>query len=329
MTFRAFVVEKTDVGYRSGFKNLEVAELPNEKLLIDVAYSSLNYKDALAVSGTNQSVVRKFPMVCGIDLVGTVAESGDSRFRPGDKVVVVGGGLSETVWGGYSARMRVDPNLAVMLPPAFSEVQAMAIGTAGFTAMISVLTLEKSGVHPGQGEVIVSGAAGGVGSVAVALLSKLGHNVVASTGRVAAYDYLRSLGAAKCIPRKELDVSPNPLERARWAGGIDTVGGQTLASILSQTKPQGAIAACGLAGSSDLPTNMMPFILRGVKLLGINYFEIPKGWREMAWKRLETDLNLEKLDAMTEIEPLSSIEFLASKILRGNTRGRIVIDVNK
>ncbi len=326
-TFRAFVVNQADGQYIAGFKELTQADLPDENVLIEISYSSLNYKDGLAVTGKGRGVVRNFPMVPGIDIAGTVVDSKDARFKAGDKVVVIGGGLSETMWGGYSAFMRVKADLIVKLPAAFSEKQAMAIGTAGYTAMICVMALEQVGLTPASGEIVVTGAAGGVGSVAVAILAKLGYRVVAASGRAEMHDYLKMLGATEIITRADLDRQPKPLEAARWAGGVDSVGGRTLATVLAQTKPQGAIAACGLAGGTDLPTTVMPFILRGVKLLGINYFEIPAGWRETAWKRLATDLDRAKLDAMTEIEPLTNILALAEKILRGKTRGRVVIDV--
>lgn len=328
-TFRAFVVNQVDGQYAGAFQQLSTADLPDEKVLVDIGFSSLNYKDGLAVLGRGRGVVRKFPMVCGIDLVGTVAESRDARFKPGDKVVAFGGGLSETLWGGYAARMRINPDLLVKVPADFSETQVMAIGTAGYTAMLCVMFLEKEGITPDKGEVIVTGAAGGVGSVAVAILAKLGYRVVAASGRPEAADYLKSLGAAEILPRAELEKQSRPLETARWAGGVDSVGGRTLATVLSATKPQGAIAACGLAGGTELPATVMPFILRGVKLIGVNYFELPAGWRELAWKRLATDLDRAKLGSMTEIAPLSDILALAEKILRGKTRGRVVIDVNK
>ena len=327
-TFRAFMVNQTEGQYSGAFKQLTKADLPDEDVLIAIAYSSLNYKDGLALTGKGRGVVRVFPMVPGIDIAGTVVESKDARFKAGDKVVVMGGGLSETMWGGYSAFMRVKADLIVKLPPAFSEKQAMAIGTAGYTAMLCTMALEQAGITPASGEIIVTGAAGGVGSVAVAILAKLGYRVVAASGRPEAHDYLKMLGAAEIIARTDLDRQPKPLEDMRWAGAVDSVGGRTLATVLAQTKERGAVTACGLVGGTDLPTTVMPFILRGVKLLGINYFQIPAGWRETAWKRLATDLDRTKLDAMTEVEPLSDIQALAEKILRGKTRGRVVIDVN-
>jgi acrylyl-CoA reductase (NADPH) len=326
-TFRAFVVTQQDGQYSGGFQDLTEADLPGEALLVDVAYSSLNYKDGLAVTGKGR-IVRAFPMVCGIDLAGTVAASKDARFKPGDKVVVLGGGLSETAWGGYSQKMRVNPDIAVKIPGTFTEKQAMAIGTAGYTAMLCVMALEEAGIGPARGEVIVTGAAGGVGSIAVAILAKLGYRVVASSGRTEVHDYLKFLGAAEIMARSDLDKPAKPLDTARWAGAVDCVGGRTLATVLAQTKDAGAVAACGLAGGSDLPTTVMPFILRGVKLLGINYFTVSAKVRQTAWTRLGRDLDTAKLDAMTEVRPLSDIQALAEKILRGKTRGRVVIDVN-
>jgi acrylyl-CoA reductase (NADPH) len=326
-SFRAFVVDEIDGKYTPEFKTLTLADLPREAVLVDVAYSTLNYKDGLAVTGKGK-IVRKFPMVCGIDLAGTVAESADPAFKPGDKVLVNGWGLSETHWGGYSPKQRVDPQFLTRIPAAFDAKQAMAIGTAGYTAMLCVLALEDAGVNPGAGDVLVTGAVGGVGSVAVALLAKLGYRVVASTGRPKAADYLKSLGAAEVIARADLDKPARPLEKARWAGVVDSVGGKTLAMAIAQTHEEGAVAACGLAGGTDLPTTVMPFILRGVKLLGVNSVTCSAARRERAWARLAADLDRAKLDAMTTVEPLSKIEALAEQILKGEIRGRVVIDVN-
>ncbi len=326
-TFNAYMVNEVDGQYTGSLSKLRRGDLPHEKVLIDVSYSSLNYKDGLAVTGKGR-IVRKFPMVCGIDLAGSVAESSDSRFKKGDKVVALGGGLSETNWGGYSQKMRVNPDVLIKVPPPFTEKQIMAIGTAGYTAMLCVMALEHEGLVPGQGEVLVTGAAGGVGSIAVAILGKLGYRVVASTGRAETAGYLKSLGAGEIMARSELDKPAKPLDKARWAGAVDSVGGRTLATVLAQTRDDGAVAACGLAGGSDLPTTVMPFILRGVKLLGINYFAAPRARREAAWERLATDLDRAKLDAMTAVEPLSQIQALAEKILRGRVQGRVVIDVN-
>jgi acrylyl-CoA reductase (NADPH) len=267
-------------------------------------------------------------MVCGIDLAGTVAESDDPRFKKGDKVVALGAGQSEWLWGGYAQRMRVKPEILTKIPAPYTPELAMAIGTAGYTAMIAVLGLEHEGITPDKGEIVVTGAAGGVGSVSVALLAKLGYTVVASTGRANTHDYLRSLGASSFIDRSELDRPAKPLEKARWAGAVDSVGSKTLATVLAQTKEEGAVAACGLAGGADLPVTVMPFILRAVKLIGINYLPQQVAKREEAWKRLARDLDPAKLASMTTTQPLSKIQELAETILKGATRGRTIIDVN-
>jgi putative YhdH/YhfP family quinone oxidoreductase len=327
-SFRAYVVDEVDGKYTGGFRDLQLSDLPNEKVLVDVAYSTLNYKDGLAVTGKGK-IVRKFPMVCGIDLAGTVLESADPAYKPGDKVLVNGWGLSEQFWGGYTTKQRVNPDFLVRVPAAFNLQQTMAIGTAGYTAMLCVLALEDAGVTPDKGDILVTGAVGGVGSVAVALLAKRGYRVVASTGRPKAAEYLKQLGAADIIARADLDKPARPLEKARWAGVVDSVGGKTLGMAIAQTHEEGAVAACGLAGGTDLPTTVMPFILRGVKLLGVNSVTCPNKIRVRAWERLATDLDIEKLNSMTTVEPLSKIEALGEQILKGETRGRIVIDVNK
>ncbi len=327
-TFRAFVADEKDGKYTADFRDITVADLPAHGVLVDVAYSTVNYKDGLAVTGKGK-IVRKYPLVCGIDLAGTVAESSDTNFKAGDAVLVNGWGLSESESGGYTQKQRVNPNFLTRIPAAFSAKQAMAIGTAGYTAMLSVIALEQAGIKPASGDILVTGAAGGVGSVAIAILAKLGYRVIASTGRPATHEYLKSLGAADFIARADLEKAGRPLEKARWAGAVDSVGSQTLATVLAQTKDEGAVAACGLAGGTDLPTSVMPFILRGVKLLGINSVTASAARREQAWARLATDLDIAKLDAMTTVEPLSKIKTLGEMILRGETRGRIVIDVNK
>ncbi|TAK99194.1 MAG: oxidoreductase [Rhodospirillaceae bacterium] len=327
-SFRAYVVDNVDGKYSGGFRQLTDSDLPAEPVLVTVAYSSLNYKDGLAVTGKGK-IVKKFPMACGIDLAGTVAESADPAFKPGDPVVVTGRGLSETMWGGYSAKQRINPAYLTRLPRGLTAKQAMAIGTAGFTAMLCVIALEKAGVTPDRGDVLVTGAAGGVGSIAVAVLAKCGYRVVASTGRAQTHDYLKSLGAADFIARTDLDRESRPLESKRWAGVVDSVGSKTLVTAIAQTRDEGAAAACGLVGGADLPGNMMPFILRGVKLLGVNCDTVPNALRDEAWTRLATDLDLAKLEDLTEVEPLSNIEALAAQIVRGETRGRVVIDVNR
>ncbi len=326
-TFKALVVDNADDAYTASIKDLSLADLPDEPVLIDVSHSTLNYKDGLAVTGKGK-IVRKFPMVCGIDLAGKVVESSDGSFAAGDKVLVNGWGLSETHWGGYAQKQRVKAEYLTRVPENFSLQDTMAIGTAGYTAMLCVLALEDAGVGPDQGDIVVTGAVGGVGSVAVALLAKLGYRVVASTGRSAEADYLKSLGAADVIAREELDRDARPLEKGKWAGGVDSVGSKTLATLLAETKEEGAVAACGLAGGTDLPTTVMPFILRGVKLLGVNSVTCPANRRQQAWDRLAVDLDLDKLQAMTTVEPLSRVQDLAEDILKGQVRGRVVIEVN-
>lgn len=327
-TFRALVASQVDGKTQLEFQNLTREQLPSGDVLIEVAYSSLNYKDGLCVTG-KPGVMRSFPMVPGIDLAGTVVESATPDFVPGDSVVLTGGGLAETQWGGYSKYARVKKDFLVNLPAGLSTKQAMAIGTAGFTAMQCVLALEKHGVAPGNKEVVVTGAAGGVGSVAVTILSKLGYRVVASTGRAETADYLRSLGAAEVIDRTLFTAeSKRPLDSERFAGAIDTVGGTTLAGVLRSISYRGAVACCGLAGGSNLPTTVLPFILRGVSLLGIDSVRAPQAERAQVWSRLAADLPLDQLDAITTIHPLSDIVNMGSQILAGQVRGRAVVDVN-
>jgi putative YhdH/YhfP family quinone oxidoreductase len=325
---RAYVVDQKDGKHSGGFRDLTQDDLPKHPVLVDVAYSSVNYKDGLAVTGKGK-IARKFPMVAGIDLAGTVRESSDPQYKAGDRVLVTGRGLSESEWGGYASQQRVRSDFLTRIPDAFTPKQVMAIGTAGYTAMLCVLALENAGVKPGKGEVVVTGAAGGVGSIAVAVLAKLGYRVIASTGRAETHAYLKALGAADFIARSDLDRAAKPLESVRWAGAVDTVGSKTLATVLAQTDAEGSVAACGLAGGSDLPVTVMPFILRGVKLLGVNCDTVPLAVRNEAWARLGRDLDAAKLDSMIVVEPLSDIERVADLILKGQTRGRVVIDVNK
>ena len=326
--FRAIVINQdVDKKVSSSFQDLDSDDLPEGEVKIDVAYSTLNYKDGLAVTGKGK-IARAYPMVAGIDLSGTVTESSSSDLNPGDKVVACGGWMSETIWGGYSEKASLPADIVVPLPPAFDLKQAMAIGTAGFTAMLSVMALEEAHVGADSGEIIVTGACGGVGSVSIALLAKLGYQVVASTGRAALHDYLSELGAQTIVARDELDnESPKPLEAERWAGGIDSVGGNTLTTIIAQTKSHGAIAACGLAGGFQLPTTVMPFILRGVSLIGINSVILTAEQRRAAWLRLARDLDVTKLDAMTEEATFDDVPKLAAEILKGNLRGRTVIAI--
>ena len=304
-------------------------QLPDGDVTVAVKYSSLNYKDGLAVSGKGK-IIRSFPMVCGIDLAGTVESSDSPDFQAGDDVVVTGWGLSETSPGGYTQKQRVKSQWLVKRPDALSLQQTMAIGTAGLTAMLCVLALEGNGLTPdAEGEVLVTGAGGGVGSVAVAVLSKLGYTVAASTGREETHEFLKGLGATTIIDRAELATAGKPFDKERWAGAVDTVGSQTLATVLAQTRYGGSVAACGLAGGNDLPTTVLPFILRGVSLLGVDSVMCPTPRRQQAWARLATDLPTDKLEELTTVEPMTRLADLAEDILAGRTRGRVVIDTSK
>lgn len=330
-TFRAVVIEEVDGKPKASFKQLSLSDLPQHDVLVEISYSTLNYKDGLALTGGR--IARKMPLVAGIDLAGTVVTSGNPAFQPGDKVIVNGYGLSETQWGGYAKFASLKSDWLVPLPAAFSMQEAMAIGTAGYTAMLCVQALEDAGLKasdggPGSNEVLVTGAAGGVGSVAVALLAKKGYKVIASTGRPETHEYLSSLGASGFIARDELAQKGPPLAKERWAAAVDSVGGQTLATVLSQIKYGGWVAACGLAGGTDLPASVFPFILRNVSLLGVDSVMAPMAKRRRAWEELARVLPKDKLKAMTELHPLSGIFDLAPKILSGQVRGRVVIDVN-
>jgi len=293
---------------------------------VAVEWSTVNYKDGLAVTGRSP-VVRRFPMIAGIDFAGTVAQSSHPAWKAGDKVICNGWGMGETHLGAYAEKARVKGDWLVRLPAGLSASEAMAIGTAGYTAMLAVLALEDHGLTPASGPVVVTGAAGGVGSVAITLLSKLGYQVIASTGRTAESDYLRSLGATEIIDRKELAGPARPLAKERWAGGIDSVGSTTLANLLAMTKYGGAVAACGLAAGMDLPSSVAPFILRGVCLLGIESVMCPIERRKTAWTRLVRDLDRTKLLEMTTEIPLEAVQGAASKILAGEIRGRIVVKI--
>ncbi len=302
-------------------------DLPEGDVTVDVAWSSLNYKDGLAVTGKGR-IMRSFPMVAGIDLAGVVASSDSAQWKRGDEVVLTGWGLSEVHPGGFTQRQRVRSEWLTPKPPELTLQQTMAVGTAGLTAMLCVLALEGAGLQAGDGEVVVTGAAGGVGSIAVAVLAHLGHAVTASTGRAEAADYLRKLGASGLIDRSELATAGRPLDKERWAGAVDTVGSQTLATLLAQTRYRGAVVACGLAGGNDLPATVLPFILRAVSLLGIDSVMCPRALREQAWRRLGSDLPIELLEEMTTVEPMSKVPELAETILAGATRGRVVIDTS-
>ena len=332
-TFDALVVRETEPGNptsaAASIERLTDADLPtydgDETVVVDVDRSSLNYKDGMALTGRGR-IVRSFPMVPGIDLAGTVVSSESQRFAPGDGVILTGWGVGERYWGGYAERQRVKAEWLVARPDGMSSEQAMGIGTAGLTSMLCVLGLEAGGVRPADGPVVVTGAAGGVGSVAIALLSNLGYDVTAVTGRPEEHDYLSALGASSFLSRDEMSEAPKPLETETWAGAVDAVGSTMLARILAQTKYGGTVTACGLAGGVDLPTSVMPFILRGVRLQGIDSVMAPLETREAAWSRLATDLPAGMLETMTQVVPMSSLLEQGRAIMAGSTRGRVVVD---
>ena len=326
--FNAILIDKTDAGQTAAVTQLDEAQLPEGDVTIDVGYSTLNYKDGLAITGTSP-VVRKFPMVPGIDLAGTVRDSSHSEWKAGDKVVLNGWGVGETHWGGLGQVARLKGDWLVPLPDAFTPAQAMAIGTAGYTAALCVDALVAVGVTPDQGEVLVTGATGGVGSVAVALLKKLGFTVAGSTGKAAEADYLKQLGADSVIDRAELSAPGRAMGKERWAAVVDSVGSHTLANACATTKYGGAVAACGLAQGADFPATVMPFILRGVRLLGVDSVMAPKAKRLAAWERLARDLDPALLEVIaTEIGLAEAIP-AAADLLAGKVRGRIVVDVNR
>ena len=322
-TFRALVARKDGADQTIALETLTDADLPAADVTVDVEYSSLNYKDGLALTGRNR-ILRKYPIVPGVDFAGTVAASGSERFRPGDKVVLTGWGVGEGWSGGFAERARVKSDWLVKLPPGLSTQQAMAIGTAGLTAMLSVIALERFGIKTG-GDVLVTGAAGGVGSVAVRLLSRLGYKVTALTGRPAEADFLQGLGATSIMDRTEYAAPGKPLAAERWHGAIDTVGGPLLANVLAATAYDGAVAACGLAGGNDLPSTVFPFILRGVALLGINSVMCPLPRREAAWQRLAAELRPDDFARITEVVGLEDLTTRSEKILAGQVRGRTVV----
>ena len=325
-TFKAIRIDKAEKGTTAALTQFDDAELMEGDVTIRVEWSTLNYKDGLALTG-KAPVVRRFPMIAGIDFAGTVEQSAHPQWKAGDKVVCNGWGMGETHLGAYAEKARVKGDWLVRLPDGMSARDAMAIGTAGYTAMLSVLALEKHGLAPASGPVVVTGAAGGVGSVAIAVLSKLGYHVIASTGRMSETDYLKRLGAAEVIDRTELSGPAKPLAKERWAGGVDSVGSTTLANLLSMTKYGGAIAACGLAAGMDLPSSVAPFILRGVCLLGIDSVMCPIERRKVAWSRLATDLDRAKLSEITHEIGLSDVIGQGAKILSGQVRGRIVVKI--
>jgi acrylyl-CoA reductase (NADPH) len=325
-TFKAIRIDKAEKGTIVALTQFDEADLMDGDVTVLVEWSTVNYKDGLAVTG-KAPVVRRFPMIAGIDFAGTVAQSSHPAWNAGDKVICNGWGLGETHLGAYAEKARVNGDWLVRLPEGMTAREAMAIGTAGYTAMLSVLALEKHGLSPTQGPVVVTGAAGGVGSVAIALLSKLGYSVIASTGRVSESAYLRDLGATEVIDRAELSVPVKPLAGERWAGGIDSVGSTTLANLLSMTKYGGAIAACGLAGGMDLPSSVAPFILRGISLLGIDSVMCPQVVRRIAWSRLAEDLDRRKLAEITQEISLDEVIAAGSNVLAGGVRGRIVVKI--
>ena len=325
-TFKAIVVEKGEGGQKAALADFDEANLMDGDVTVRVEWSTVNYKDGLALTG-KAPVIRRFPMIPGIDFAGTVESSSHPQWQPGDRVILNGWGAGETHLGGYAEKARVKGDWLVGLPARNSARGAMAIGTAGYTAMLAVMALERQGVAPRHGPVIVTGAAGGVGSVAVTLLAKLGFAVVASTGRPAEANYLKSLGAREIIERKELAGASKPLGPERWAGGIDTVGSSTLANVLSMTRYGGAIAACGLAGGMDLPATVAPFILRGVSLIGIDSVMCPMERRREAWKRLASDIDAGKLATMTSEIDLAGVMDAGRRIVEGAVRGRIVVKI--
>jgi acrylyl-CoA reductase (NADPH) len=328
-TFRAIRLFRTADGQETRFVDLTEADLMAGDVTVAVDYSTVNYKDGLALTG-RAPVVRVWPLTPGIDFAGVVETSAHPGFKPGERVVLNGWGVGESHHGGFAQKARVSGDWLVGTPDALSNARAMAIGTAGYTAMLAVLALERLGVTPAKGEVLVTGAAGGVGGVAIALLSKLGYRVVASSGRKETQgDYLASLGAAEIIDRAELAAPGRPLARERWAGAIDAVGSHTLANVLAQTRYGGAVAGCGLAQGMDLPASVAPFILRGVTLAGVDSVMRPKPDRQEAWARLARDLDLAKLDSMTVKATLDDIPALGAAIVEGRVRGRVLVDVNK
>ena len=326
--FKAILVEREPPPYRAEVKSLDEAQLPANEVTVRVAYSTLNYKDALAITGKGP-VVRQFPLVPGIDLAGTVEQSSNSSVAVGQKVVLNGWGVGESHWGGLAQLARLKGDWLIPLPNAFTPRQAMSLGTAGYTAMLCVMALERHGLKPGSGEILVTGAAGGVGSVAVAVLSKLGFKVVAVTGRAAEADFLKRLGASEILDRAQFASAGKPLAKERWAGAIDVVGSHTLANVCASVRYGGVVAACGLAAGMDFPATVAPFILRGVTLAGIDSVMRPRPDRIEAWDRLARDLDIEKLELLTEEIGLSQAVERAALLLQGQVRGRVVVDVNR
>ena len=329
MTFNALVVDKSEEGKTSAsVKALEIGDLPEGNVTVAVEYSTVNYKDGLCI-GPGGGLVRNYPHIPGIDLAGTVEASDDDRYKAGDKVVLTGWRFGEAHWGGYTQKSRVNADWLVPLPEGLTTRQAMAVGTAGFTSMLAVIALEDHGLKPGNGPVLVTGAAGGVGSVATAILANLGYEVAGVTGRPETGDYLKSLGATQIVAREEINEAvKRPLEKELWAACVDAVGGEMLARLLGQIKYGGSVAAVGLAGGASYPGSVIPFLLRGVNLLGIDSVMQPYDNRVRAWQRIASDLPLDKLETMIEPATLSDLPQLGSDILKGKVKGRVVVDVN-
>ncbi len=326
-SFKGLLLTKGDAGPKAAWTDLTDADLMEGDVTVRVSHSTINYKDGLAITG-RAPVVRRWPMIPGIDFAGEVIDSHNPAFKVGDSVVLNGWGVGETHLGGYAQRARVKADWLVRLPPAFTPGQAMAIGTAGYTAMLCVLALERNGITPDRGPVLVTGAAGGVGSVAIAILAKLGYTVIASTGRTSEADYLKGLGASEIIDRAELSGPTRPLGKERWAGAVDSVGSNTLANAIAMTKYDGCVAACGLAQGMDLSSSVAPFILRGVTLAGVDSVMAPHARRLDAWTRLSHDLDIDKLDQMTVTRPIGDVIALAPEILAGKVRGRVVLQID-
>jgi acrylyl-CoA reductase (NADPH) len=326
MTFRAIQISKTEQGQKVDFVDLTEADLMEGDVTIAVSHSSVNYKDGLAITG-KAPIIRKFPLIPGVDFAGTVTASSHSKWKAGDQVVLNGWGVGEQHHGGFAEMARVNGDWLVAVPQGWTTADAMAVGVAGFTAMLCVMALEEQGVKPGDGEILVTGAAGGVGSVSIVLLARLGYKVAASTGRVEEGEFLKKLGASTIIDRNEFNTPVKPLAKSRWAGAIDSVGSVTLANVLSQMNNEATVVACGLAQGMDLPTSVAPFILRGVRLIGINSVTMPMPRRELAWNRLARDLDLKELASLTTHVKLDEVPRVANEIVAGKVRGRVVVDI--
>jgi acrylyl-CoA reductase (NADPH) len=326
MTFRAIQISKTETGQQVDFVDLTEADLMDGDVTVAVSHSSINYKDGLAITG-KAPIIRKFPLIPGVDFAGTVTKSSHQKWKVGDDVILNGWGVGEQHHGGFSEVARVNGDWLVAVPKGWTCAETMAVGVAGYTAMLCVMALEEQGVKPGDGEILVTGAAGGVGSVSIAILAKLGYKVTASTGRVNEAEFLKALGASTIIDRNEFNGPVKPLAKSRWAGAIDSVGSTTLANVISQMNNEAAVAACGLAQGMDLPTNVAPFILRGVRLIGINSVTTPMPRRQAAWNRIARDLNRKQLHALTTHVKLEDVPRIAADIVKGQVRGRVVVDI--